>query len=170
MRVRSPDLAQESTLLPIREPALAPFDVVLHPDPHPYRFARMDRMIGSRAAANTLIVLFSLALIFQVVVLLGFIPIEMIWGGRLRGEQERIYGALVSIAVLLIMIAIVLIRRGVIGRSLPIVGRWGIWVVGVVFALNTVGNLLAWDTRETLIFTPITLLATLLAWRVAKGE
>ena len=132
--------------------------------------ARMDRIIGTRAAANTLIVLFSLALIFQVVVLLGFIPIEMVWGGRLRGEQERIYGALVSIAVLLIMIAIVLIRRGVIGRSLPIVGRWGIWVVVVVFALNTVGNLLAWDARETLIFTPITLLATLLAWRVAQGE
>ena len=132
--------------------------------------ARMERIIGTRAAANTLIVLFSLALIFQVVVLLGFIPIEMVWGGRLRGEQERIYGALVSIAVLLIMIAIVLIRRGVIGRSLPIVGRWGIWVVVVVFALNTVGNLLAWDTRETLIFTPITLLATLLAWRVAQGE
>ena len=39
----------------------------------------------------------------------------------------------------------------------------------VFFLLNTVGSLFALDLRETLIFTPITLPAALLAWRVAVG-
>lgn len=37
-------------------------------------------------------------------------------------------------------------------------------------ALNTLGNLMAMDLRDTLIFTPITLVSALLAWRVAIGE
>ena len=42
--------------------------------------------------------------------------------------------------------------------------------MALLFALNTVGNLFALDLRETLIFTPITLLAALLAWRLAWGD
>ena len=130
----------------------------------------MRRLIGFRAASIALLVLFSAALLFQVFVLLGFIPTEMVWGGRLQNEQERMVGALLSIAFLFVFVALVLVRMGRIGRSMPVVGKWGMWAVCVLFALNTVGNLFALDLRETLIFTPITLVSAVLAARVAIGE
>jgi hypothetical protein len=120
--------------------------------------------------AITLLVLFTAAIVFQLVVLAGLIPTEMVWGGRLQNEEERTVGALVSITFLLAFAALVLVRMGHIGRSMPALGKWGMWVVCALFALNTLGNLFALDLRETLIFTPITLVSAVLAARVAMGE
>ncbi|MBK6541836.1 MAG: hypothetical protein IPG10_11280 [Flavobacteriales bacterium] len=128
------------------------------------------RQIPFRTAAITLLVLFTSAIMFQLAVLAGLIPTEMVWGGRLQNEEERTVGALVSIAFLLVFVALVLVRMGHIGRSMPAAGRWGMWVVCALFALNTVGNLFALDMRETLIFTPVTLVSAVLAARVAMGE
>ncbi|MEZ4756672.1 MAG: hypothetical protein R2817_07590 [Flavobacteriales bacterium] len=128
------------------------------------------RHIPFRSAAIALIALFSAAIVFQLVVLAGLIPTEMVWGGRLRSAEERTVGALVSIMVLVLATLLVLVRLGRIGRSIPAVGKWGLWVVCAVFALNTVGNLFALDLRETLIFTPVTLITAVLAVRVAMGE
>jgi hypothetical protein len=135
----------------------------------------MRGIIGFRTAANVLLLLFTAAFVFQLVVLAGLIPTEMVWGGRLANEEERTVGALVSLTFLLLMILVLLLRMG----RMPImnssrvggrVGRYGMWVIVVLFTLNTVGNIFALDLRETLIFTPITLVSALLAWRVALGD
>ena len=128
------------------------------------------RRIPFRTAANALLALFAAAIAFQLVVLAGLIPTEMVWGGRLQSVEERTVGALVSITVLVLAALLVLVRLGRIGGAMPAVGKWGLWVVCVLFALNTVGNLFAFDLRETLIFTPITLVSAVLAARVAMGE
>jgi hypothetical protein len=127
-------------------------------------------LIPFRTAAITLLALFAAAIAFQLVVLAGLIPTEMVWGGRLQNAEERTVGALVSISFVLIFAALVLVRMGHIGRSKPAVGKWGMWAVCALFALNTIGNLFALDLRETLIFTPITLISAVLAARVAMGE
>jgi hypothetical protein len=130
----------------------------------------MRRCIPFKPAAQALLVLFSLAILFQVVVLAGFIPTEMVWGGRLADEQERTWGALVSLSALVVMVLVLQVRVGRIGRSMPALGKWGMWIIAALFVLNTVGNLFAFDLRETLIFTPITAIAAVLAWRVALGD
>ncbi|MCB0795954.1 MAG: hypothetical protein KDB88_14560, partial [Flavobacteriales bacterium] len=132
--------------------------------------SHMLKLIPFRAAAIVLLVFFALAIVFQVVVLAGLIPTEMVWGGRLQNEQERTVGALVSMGVLMLFVALVLMRMGRLGGSMSKLGKWGLWVVCALFALNTVGNFLAMDLRETLIFTPITAIGALLAARVAMGE
>lgn len=128
------------------------------------------RRIPLRTAAYTLLALFTAAILFQLVVLAGLIPTEMVWGGRLQNEEERTVGALVSIGVLVPASLAVLNRMGIIGRSSSAFGKWGMWAICTLFALNTVGNLFALDLRETLLFTPITLVSALLAARVAMGE
>lgn len=128
------------------------------------------RRIPFRPAAYSLLALFAAAIIFQLTVLAGLIPTEMVWGGRLQNEEERTAGAWVSIAFLVVFALLVLVRLGAIGRTLPALGKWGMWAVCVLFALNTVGNLFALDLRETLIFTPVTLVSAVLAARVAMGE
>lgn len=128
------------------------------------------RRIPFHTAANSLLAVFTAAIIFQLVVLAGFVPTEMVWGGRLQNEEERTVGALVSMAVLAFAACIVLIRMGRIARSMQALGKWGMWAICALFALNTVGNLFALDLRETLIFTPVTLVAAVMAARVAMGE
>lgn len=128
------------------------------------------RLIPFRTAAITLLLLFTATIVFHLVVLAGFIPTEMVWGGRLRNEEERTVGALVSIAFVLVFAALILVRMGLVGRAVPALGKWGMWAVCALFALNTVGNLFALDLRETLIFTPITLISAVLAARVAMGK
>lgn len=126
--------------------------------------------IPLRTAAYILLALFAAAFLFQLVVLAGFIPTEMVWGGRLQNENERTVGALVSMAVLALAASIVLIRMGRMGRSMHALGKWGMWAICALFALNTIGNLFALDLRETLIFTPVTLVSAVLAARLAMGE
>lgn len=121
-------------------------------------------------AGRTLLVLFGAVILFQMTVLAGLIPTEMVWGGRLENDEERTAGAIVSITVVLVAVCLVLIRMRVIGKGIPAVGRWGLWAMALLFALNSVGNLFALDLRETLIFTPVTLLAAVLSWRLALGE
>lgn len=121
-------------------------------------------------AARILLVLLGAAAIFQLVVLAGFIPVEMVWGGRLNSAEERTVGAIVSLTILLLMMAIVLARTDVFGTRWSGPARWGLWAMCLLFALNTVGNLFALDARETWIFTPITALAALLCARVALGD
>jgi hypothetical protein len=43
--------------------------------------------IPFRTAAITLLVLFAAVIVFPLVVLAGFIPTEMVWGGRLHNEE-----------------------------------------------------------------------------------
>jgi hypothetical protein len=121
-------------------------------------------------AGRTLLVLFGAAILFQLTVLFGMVPTEMVWGGRLNDTEERSVGAIISITVLLVAVCFVLIRIRVIGKGIPAVGRWGVWALVLLFALNTLGNLFALDLRETLIFTPVTLLAAVLSWRLALGD
>lgn len=128
------------------------------------------RLIPFRTAAYILLVFFGAAIVFQLVVLAGFIPTEMVWGGRLANAQERTVGALVSIVFLVLFMLLVLVRMGRIAPSMHALGKWGMWVICILFALNTVGNLFALDLRETLIFTPMTLISAVLAARVAMGE
>jgi hypothetical protein len=132
-------------------------------------------LISFRLAAYLLLALFACAGLFQITVLLGFVPTEMVWGGRLENEQERTVGSLISLAVLLLMIGVVLCRMGRLGLGTYAVrsqwiAHWGMWAIVLFFTLNTLGNLAAKDLRETLILTPITMVAALLAWRVALGN
>jgi len=128
------------------------------------------RRIPFRTAAYILLAFFTAAIIFQLTVLAGFIPTEMVWGGRLQNEDERTVRAWVSIAFLVVFVLLVLVRLGSIGRTMPALGKWGMWVVCALFTLNTVGNLFALDQREMLIFTPVTFISALLAARVAMGD
>lgn len=128
------------------------------------------RRIPFREAAYALLALLVAALLFQLTVVTGAIPKELVWGGRLANEEERTVSALISMSALVLASLAVLNRMGIVGRTTSAFGKWAMWIVCALFALNTVGNLFALDLRETLLFTPVTLVGALLAARVAMGE
>jgi len=130
----------------------------------------MRNLISFQRAANSLLVLLGLVLLFQVAVLLGYVPTELVWGGNLTSVEERTVMAVITITMLALIMALIVLRAGV---SLPAwagVARVGMWGVVGLFGLNVLGNLAAKDLRETLLFTPVALVLFFLALRVAMGR
>jgi hypothetical protein len=130
----------------------------------------MRSWIAFQRAANILLVLLALVLLFQVAVLLGYVPTELVWGGNLGSAAQRTVMALFASGTVVLFMGIVALRAG---RFLPAwagVARVGMWCMVLLFALNVLGNLAAKDLRETLLATPVAMLLFCLALRVALGD
>ncbi|MEI7582174.1 hypothetical protein [Runella sp.] len=114
---------------------------------------------AGRIAKIGLISIFSLTLIFHLLILTGIIPYSMVWGRRINSQSQMIVFETVSIVVNAFFLLVVLLKSGFFKVRLPEKIANGIlWVMVIVFLLNTVGNLLSANSLEKIIFTPITLL------------
>jgi hypothetical protein len=102
-------------------------------------------------AQNTLIVFLTLALVYHHLVLMQVVPMDMAWGGRLKTLEEMYVFESISITINLLFL-------------------YGIWrksrivyaLLTIIFALNTVGNLVAVNFWEMVIFTPITAISAIM--------
>lgn len=116
-----------------------------------------------RIALIVLIIIFSLTIVFHLLILTGIIPFGIVWGGRITSQSQMYLFELVSIFINVIFLFIVLLKSRLLKLNLPeIVLNIGLWVMVIVFLLNTFGNLLSNNHLEKLIFTPITILLSLL--------
>lgn len=128
----------------------------------------IKRMIPERSAGYVMVALFSLILIFHLMVIAGIIPYHIVWGGRLKSKEEMFVFEIVSIFLNTCMMIVVSIRSKLWRISINQKLLSGIlWGMALLFAINTVGNLFAISTWETIVFTPITLILALLSLRLA---
>jgi len=92
----------------------------------------------------------------------------MVWGGRLTSHQQMVQYEISSLFINLCMIMVVAMKGGLIKLVLPAkIITVFLWVFAFVFTLNTVGNLMAFNSLETYIFTPVTFVLVILFSRVA---
>jgi hypothetical protein len=127
----------------------------------------LRRLITEKFAAKSLTVLFSLTIIFHVTILFGLVPLDMIWGGRLQTKKELYFFECISLLLNALMLWVVTSRMGfskAIGNKKVISVM--LWVMVILFSLNTIGNLMAFNSLETYIFTPITFLMAVLSLRL----
>jgi hypothetical protein len=118
-----------------------------------------------------LIGIFSLVLVFHFLVLTGLIPYEVAWGGRLKSKDEMIVFETASILLNGLFLLVVLIKAHYLKINLPNAFLNGtLWVMVVLFAVNTVGNLLAINPWEKFIATPITLILSILSYQIAREK
>lgn len=125
-------------------------------------------LISEGAAVKGLIALFALILIFHAVVMAGFVPVEMVWGGRLKSREELLRFESISIVLNFVMLVICAVRwRHIQKQESP---RWMVflfWAMALLFAFNTLGNVFAETFWEKIIFTPLTLVLCVLCVRLA---
>jgi len=128
----------------------------------------MRSLISVHTAARGMIIILSLIIIFHVLVLTGIIPYKIVWGGRLESTTDMIRFEVVSIGINLLMLATVANKSGYLnwGKSKQWV-RIGLWIMVVLFSINTLGNLVAINIWEKIIFTPLTLLLAFFSLRLA---
>lgn len=109
------------------------------------------------------IVLFHLCILFKV------IPYDITWGGRLTNDTEMYTFEIISISIITLLCGTLLMRGGYVKqfvsqRFTSIV----LWIFFVLFALNTVGNLLAATLFEK-FFSLLTLLSCVLLWFILRA-
>ncbi|MCB0497950.1 MAG: hypothetical protein KDC79_17560 [Cyclobacteriaceae bacterium] len=128
----------------------------------------MKGILTAKQAGNILLVIFSLMILFHIVVLLGFVPINMVWGGRVETREELVYFELFSIAVTVVAILAVTIRTGYLNwPRFMSAAKVAMWILFALFVLNTIGNAFAVTNIERYGAGIVTLLLSFLSWRVA---
>lgn len=104
-----------------------------------------------------LILIFSLTIVFHLLVLTGIIPFNIVWGGRLKDHSAMLKFESVSILLNVVFLLVVLIKTNYIKLKVPVAVITSLlWMMVFMFTINTIGNLFATHSLETIIFTPIT--------------
>lgn len=117
--------------------------------------------IMKRLAEIILIALFSLTIVFHILVLAAVIPHDIVWGSRINATEVTTFET-ISIVLNVLFLSIMLISAGILKVKIsPKVINVAIWVMMVVFLLNTVGNLLSESAFEKAVFTPLTLILSI---------
>jgi hypothetical protein len=115
-----------------------------------------------------LLLIFSLFLVFHFLVLLKVIPYSIVWGGRLKSDREMYRFEIISILVNSIFLILILIQSGILTYEFPqrIMTIMLCFMSGL-FLLNTLGNFMSKNRMEKILFTPVTIILTVLTFLLA---
>lgn len=129
----------------------------------------MKKWITAKLAGKTLLLLLILLSVFHLLVVFSIIPSSIVWGGQTGNSTSNLVVLeLVSPLITLVFILIIALKSGYLKinkftKSINI----GVWVIGVFFLLNTIGNITSAVIIENLVFGPLTLIMAILALRLA---
>lgn len=127
--------------------------------------------IPVRYATSFLMIQMVLIVLFHILVLVGLIPFQFVWGGRIENREQLIVMELISFVGNAFLFWIVGQKSGQFQK------RWGekalraaFYMMSLLFALNTLGNAVAIHPFEKYFFGFLTLLSSLLCLRLALKE
>ena len=129
---------------------------------------RHIKKISIMLAANSLLALFFGTTVFHLLVLLGVIPFNIVWGGRLENADQMYIFESFSLTINLAVLWIVGMRVNYIPTiiSNKVITAF-LWLLVILFSLNTVGNLFSLNSLEAILFTPVTFVAAIFCCRLA---
>lgn len=122
-------------------------------------------------AGYLMISIFVLILIFHILIITGKIPYTIVWGGRLQSKLDMYRFESVSILLNSIFLLAVLLKMEIIKlkislKTINII----LWLMILLFFVNTIGNLFSINFWERIIFTPLTLLLGVSSFILVKKE
>ncbi len=108
-------------------------------------------------ALTGLIGALSALLLLHMAVLLGWVPYDRVWGGRLKSRRDLYRFEALSLLLTLAFLGVVLQRAGVRVGLPEVVVHYGLWLMGIVFAASALGNLLSKNNFERQVMAPLAL-------------
>ena len=126
----------------------------------------------TRTSGNIATILFIVVIIFQILIATGLLPITMAWGGQQAELTPGLRIASIVSAVLLGLFAYIIRRRAGLPGTKRITAFIKVfaWFVTAYMAFNTLGNLTSQSTAEKMIFTPITMILTVVCFLVSISK
>lgn len=107
----------------------------------------MKNIMSFKTASNLCIILYALLILFHIIVVtgggvLGVIPHDVVWGGRIPDRERLLVTETVSLAVTSVFLVLTLIKAGRLKvKALASVSHYAMWVLFVYFLVNTAANL-----------------------------
>ena len=127
----------------------------------------MKKLISQKQAINIMIALLTTVLVFHALVLTGVIPYTIVWAGKINTVAEMRKLEVVSSLVNAFAIFILVLKADYIKHSVPVkILNAIIWLLAVLFSLNTIGNLFAKSGFELYFFTPLAFILSVLCLRI----
>jgi len=127
----------------------------------------MKKLISQKQAINIMIALLTAVLVFHTLVLTGVIPYGIVWAGKISTSAEMQKLEVISILVNAFVILILVLKADYIKHKITAkILNAIIWLLAVLFTLNTIGNLFAESRFELYLFTPLTFTLALLCLRI----
>lgn len=125
-----------------------------------------ENLIPFKTSGIIMIILFVCIINFHILVLLEQIPSDMVWGGKITTHEEMVQMELISILVNILLLCVTAIKLNWIKYKLKSI-QFLMWTMFILFLINTIGNIFSENETEKMIFTPITLLLSILSLRMA---
>jgi hypothetical protein len=123
--------------------------------------------IPLRFAFVFLLLLNILGIVFHVLVIFGFFPDDIVWGGKIKSKNELLIFESVAICINLFFSTTIVLYAKYIESKISIkLLKAILWLFTLLFTLNTIGNVMAETTLESRIFTPLTFVSALLCLRI----
>jgi hypothetical protein len=127
----------------------------------------MRKLIGAMLAGRLLQIFWILMAVFHILLLMGILPMHIAWGGRIDASRRILYES-IALLITVIFIAGISVKMHFIRlekHSKTI--NTGIWIIFAYLIFNTVGNLASGVFTEKLVFAPLTLFMSVLAFQLA---
>lgn len=108
-------------------------------------------------ALTGLIGALSALLLLHTAVLLGWVPHDRVWSGRLKSRRDVYRFEALSLLLTVAFLGVALQRTGVRVGLPEVVVHYGLWLMGIVFVASAVGNLLSKNKFERRVMAPLAL-------------
>lgn len=128
----------------------------------------MINRLNVRLAGNMLLIILCFLAIMNILILFHVIPYDIIMGGQLKNRYIANIAVSFSLAIILLFSLMIAAKLNfIITKRFQKASTIGIWVMFIYFVINTIGNLASEVKFENFVFAPISIVVSLLTWRLA---
>lgn len=118
-----------------------------------------------------ILILLSLLLLLHFIILFKIIPFNLIWGGRLKSNNEMYRFEIFSILITSLFVIVILVQGSFLTIDVPKKTiTYALWFMTGLFLFNTFGNAISKNKIERLLFTPITIFLTIFSLVLALSN
>lgn len=125
----------------------------------------MRKFIPLKVAVSGSIFLLSALILFHLAILLNLLPGKIVWGGRMKSEQQLYLMEPVSLFINIMMLLLVIRYANEKGRRFKGISIL-FMLMFIFFVINSIGNLFSLSFLEAIIFTPVSVLLALFSLRI----
>jgi hypothetical protein len=130
---------------------------------------RIKNLFPSKIAYFVFVAISIFAQIYHALIITQIVPYANAWGGRLTSVEVMYVFETVSIVVQLLFIVTSTIKYRLVGsKRLQLTMSIFLYAIAGLLAVNTLGNIFTTSSFEAIVFTPMTLIGSLCAFRLAQ--
>jgi hypothetical protein len=130
----------------------------------------MEGLLSLNLTGNLLLIIFAFLSLFHILVLIGFVSHEIIWAGRIKSKSDLIKLESVSLIILFMSTIIVGMKLEYFDLGLSsLYINTGLWILFILFLLNTIGNIFSKNKFEKYAFGTLTIIITFLVFQMVMS-